>query len=150
MSSLKKRQNNWQYLVFALWAVSGLLRAQEGSQPISPKRTYIIGGIEVTGLQSYNEQTVKTFAGFREGQFITLPSEEVSSSIKKLWNLELFSDVALYYTEVRNDSIFLELAINSFDLYTLALVFYQIANFLFNVDKYKNMTHVSRLITRTF
>ena len=111
MSSLKKRQNNWQYLVFALWAVSGLLRAQEGAQPISPKRTYIIGGIEVTGLQSYNEQTVKTFAGFREGQFITLPSEEVSSSIKKLWNLELFSDVALYYTEVRNDSIFLELAI---------------------------------------
>ena len=108
---MKKRQNNWQYLVFALWAVSGLLRAQEGAQPISPKRTYIIGGIEVTGLQSYNEQTVKTFAGFREGQFITLPSEEVSSSIKKLWNLELFSDVALYYTEVRNDSIFLELAI---------------------------------------
>lgn len=33
---------------------------------------------------------------------------------------------------------FLELAINSFDLYTLALVFYQIANFLINVDKYKN------------
>lgn len=33
---------------------------------------------------------------------------------------------------------FLELAVNSFDLYTLALVFYQIANFLINVDKYKN------------
>lgn len=32
---------------------------------------------------------------------------------------------------------FLELAINSFDLYTLALVFYQIANFLINVEKYK-------------
>ncbi|MEK9560575.1 MAG: outer membrane protein assembly factor BamA, partial [Flavobacteriaceae bacterium] len=73
--------------------------------------TYIIGKVEVTGLQSYNEQTVKTFAGFREGQFITLPSEEVSASIKKLWNLELFSDVALYYTDVRNDSIFLELSI---------------------------------------
>lgn len=33
---------------------------------------------------------------------------------------------------------FLELAINSFDLYTLALVFYQIGNFLIKVDKYKN------------
>ncbi len=32
---------------------------------------------------------------------------------------------------------FLELAIDSFDLYTLALVFYQIGSFLFNVDKYK-------------
>ena len=35
---------------------------------------------------------------------------------------------------------FLELAVNSFDLYTLALVFYQIANFLINVDKYKNFS----------
>ena len=32
---------------------------------------------------------------------------------------------------------FLELAIDSFDLYTLALVFYQIGSFLFNIDKYK-------------
>ena len=32
---------------------------------------------------------------------------------------------------------FLELAIDSFDLYTLALVFYQIGSFLINIDKYK-------------
>ncbi len=90
--------------------MGGWVRAQEAVSTPS-KKTYIIGKVEVTGLQSYNEQTVKTFAGFREGQFITLPSEEVSASIKKLWNLELFSDVALYYTDLRNDSIFLELNI---------------------------------------
>lgn len=37
-----------------------------------------------------------------------------------------------------NYNDFLELAINSFDLYTLALVFYQIANYLMNFDNYKN------------
>ena len=34
--------------------------------------------------------------------------------------------------------LFLKLALDSFDLYTLALVFYQIANYLMNFDNYKN------------
>ncbi len=72
-------------------------------------RRYILGGLEVTGLQSYNEQTVKTYTGLREGQPITVPGDEISQVINKLWSLELFTDVEFYYTGVRNDSIFLEL-----------------------------------------
>ena len=37
--------------------------------------TYILGGLTVTGLQSYNEQTVKTYTGLVEGQPITIPGE---------------------------------------------------------------------------
>ena len=74
-------------------------------------RKYILGGLEVTGLQSYNEQTVKTYTGLREGQPITVPGDEISKVINKLWSLELFTDVEFYYTGVRNDSIFLELHI---------------------------------------
>jgi Outer membrane protein/protective antigen OMA87 len=92
------------------WSVAGL-HAQDSADMAQRPPTYIIGEVRVTGLESYNEQTVKSFAGFKEGQFMTVPSEEVSASIKKLWNLELFSDVALYYTDIRNDSIFLELSV---------------------------------------
>jgi outer membrane protein insertion porin family len=74
-------------------------------------KTYILGGLEVTGLQSYNEQTVKTYTGLREGQPITVPGDKISQVINKLWSLELFTDVEFYYTGVRNDSIFLELHI---------------------------------------
>ena len=74
-------------------------------------KKYILGGLEVTGLQSYNEQTVKTYTGLRVGQPITIPGEEISAVIKKLWSLELFSDVAMYQTKVEGDKIFLELNI---------------------------------------
>ncbi|GMN05923.1 outer membrane protein assembly factor BamA [Croceitalea sp. MTPC5] len=72
---------------------------------------YILGGLEVTGLQSYNEQTVKTYTGLRIGQPITVPGEEISAVIKKLWSLELFTDVAMYQTKIEGDKIFLELNI---------------------------------------
>ena len=47
-------------------------------------KTYILGGLRVTGLQSYNEQTVKTYTGLREGQPITVPGDQISEIIKKL------------------------------------------------------------------
>lgn len=74
-------------------------------------KTYILGGLSVTGIQSYNEQTVKTYTGLRIGQRITVPGDEISAVIKKLWSLELFSDVSMYYTKIEDGKIFLELNI---------------------------------------
>ncbi|MEA1784704.1 POTRA domain-containing protein [Arenibacter sp. GZD96] len=72
---------------------------------------YILGGLTVTGLKSYNEQTVKTYTGLREGQPITLPGEEISAIINKLWGLELFSDISFYITNIEGENVFLELNI---------------------------------------
>ncbi len=74
-------------------------------------RSYILGGLEVTGLQSYNEQTVKTYTGLRVGQPITLPGEEISAVINKLWGLELFSSIDFYITNIEENTVFLELNI---------------------------------------
>jgi outer membrane protein insertion porin family len=62
-------------------------------------------------LQSYNEQTVKTYTGLREGQPITIPGDEISQIINKLWSLELFTDVEFYITRIDGDNIYLELHI---------------------------------------
>ncbi|KPM32459.1 Outer membrane protein assembly complex, YaeT protein [Croceitalea dokdonensis DOKDO 023] len=90
---------------FMLWSASAQQTALEDG------KKYILGGIEVTGLQSYNEQTVKTYTGLRIGQPITVPGEEISSVIKKLWGLELFTNVEMYQTRIEGDKIFLELNI---------------------------------------
>ncbi|BDW92962.1 outer membrane protein assembly factor [Flagellimonas marinaquae] len=74
-------------------------------------KQYILGGLSVTGLQSYNEQTVKSYTGLRVGQPIKVPGDEISAVIKKLWNLDLFSNVEMFYTKVEDDKIFLELNI---------------------------------------
>jgi outer membrane protein insertion porin family len=79
--------------------------------PFEDGKQYILGGLTVTGLQSYNEQTVKTYTGLRVGQPITVPGDEISAVIKKLWGLELFSNVEMYYTKIEDDKIFLELNI---------------------------------------
>ncbi|WP_229734060.1 outer membrane protein assembly factor BamA [Flavobacterium orientale] len=73
---------------------------------------YILGDIEVTGNLSFNKQTIITFAGLEKGQRIVVPGEELSNAIKKLGKLGLFGDIDLYMTEVRGDTIFMELEIN--------------------------------------
>ncbi|MDC6387262.1 POTRA domain-containing protein [Maribacter sp. PR1] len=74
-------------------------------------KSYILGGLEVTGLESYNEQTVKTYTGLRVGQPITIPGEEISEVINKLWGLELFSSIDFYIANIEGNTIFLELNI---------------------------------------
>jgi outer membrane protein insertion porin family len=80
--------------------------------PFDQGKKYIIADILVTGKVSYNQQTIITFAGLEKGQEITVPGEEISSAIRKLGKLGLFSDIDFYTNKIEGDSIFLELNIN--------------------------------------
>ncbi len=90
--------------------LTSLSFAQETTSYEDGKK-YILGGLKVTGLQSYNEQTVKTYTGLREGQPITLPGEQISAIINKLWGLELFSEIDFYITNIKGEEVFLTLNI---------------------------------------
>ncbi len=83
----------------------------QGANSYEDGKKYILGGLEVSGLQSYNEQTVKTYTGLRVGQPITIPGDQVSAVLNKLWGLELFSNLEFYITNIEGEKIFLELAI---------------------------------------
>ena len=91
-------------LFFSYPALSQELTYDQGKE-------YILGGLTVTGLESYNEQTVKTYTGLREGTPVTVPGDQISAVIKKLWSLELFSDIEFYITNIEGDKIYLELFI---------------------------------------
>ncbi len=97
------------YITFLLLFITTFTLAQD--IPYEDGKKYILGGLEVTGLQSYNEQTVKTYTGLRVGQPITLPGEQISAIINKLWGLELFTDIDFYITNIEGDNVFLELNI---------------------------------------
>ena len=92
-----------------LLLITLIVSAQETSYEDGER--YILGGLEVTGLESYNEQTVKTYTGLRVGQPITIPGEQISEVIKKLWGLELFSSIDFYITNIDGNTVFLELNI---------------------------------------
>ena len=74
-------------------------------------KTYELDSLSVSGIKTFNEQTVISYSGLRKGQKIKVPGEEVSSVIKKLWGLELFSDINVFVTNVENNKISLDIEI---------------------------------------
>ncbi len=74
-------------------------------------KEYIIGDIKVSGTTSYNENTVITFTGLRKGERILLPGNRISEVIKKLWDLELFSDINFYISNIEGEVADLEINI---------------------------------------
>lgn len=102
------------FALFIAGLISTGMQAQEGvslSSYEEPK-TYVLGDINVTGKFNYNPQTVVTFTGLHKGQKITVPGEELSDALKKLWKLGFFKDINIYETSVVNDTINIELALN--------------------------------------
>lgn len=83
----------------------------QGSIPISNGKEYTLGEIKVTGSVSYNENTIIAFTGLRSGERIFLPGDKISGIIKKLWDLELFSDINFYLTNVKGDVADIEINI---------------------------------------
>jgi len=74
-------------------------------------KAYILGGISVTGLQKFSEETVRVFTGLRYGQTIKLPGDKLTSAIKKLYESKQFSDVDVYLDRVDGETVYLRLEV---------------------------------------
>ena len=86
-------------------------KAVSQTLPLQKRQKYLIDSIEVTGLKSFNPQTVISYSGLRKGQTIQFPGDQVSSVINKLWNLDLFSDINFYAKNITEKSITLQIEI---------------------------------------
>jgi len=71
-------------------------------------KEYILGGITVTGLKKYSEETVKIFTGLRNGQTIKLPGDKLTSAIKKLYESKQFSNVDVYLAKLDGNTAYLQ------------------------------------------
>ncbi|PKO95620.1 MAG: outer membrane protein assembly factor BamA [Bacteroidetes bacterium HGW-Bacteroidetes-7] len=72
-------------------------------------QNYIVGGIKVSGIKYATENQVIGQTGLSVGDTIQIPSDEISSIIKRLYAQRLFSDVAMYIDSVSRDTVFLNL-----------------------------------------
>lgn len=71
-------------------------------------KEYILGGISVTGLKKFSEETVKVFTGLRNGQVIKLPGDKLTSAIKKLYESKQFSNVDVYLAKLDGNTVYLQ------------------------------------------
>jgi len=75
-------------------------------------KTYVIGGVSVSGNTSFNEQTVIAYSGLRKDNEIKIPGEDIANAIKKLWGSKLFSDIEIYLKNVEGNKAFLEIQLS--------------------------------------
>ncbi|PJB13707.1 MAG: outer membrane protein assembly factor BamA [Flavobacteriales bacterium CG_4_9_14_3_um_filter_40_17] len=102
------------YLSLLILATLSLLSANTFAQDgltFGNGKTYLLEELKVTGVVTYNEQTIITYTGLIPGQPITIPGVKLSDITKRLWGLGLFSNVNFYLTKVEGDKAWLELEI---------------------------------------
>ena len=113
---MEKQQNNYKNRIlkkFALILLSFLsinLSAQTTEKiDYSNPKSYEIGGIMVKGADNLNNSTLITISGLTVGENITIPSDNISQAILKLWKEGLFSDVDITIEKIVENTVFLNI-----------------------------------------
>lgn len=70
---------------------------------------YELGGVNITGAENLDRQVILLISGLKIGDKIALPGEETTQAIKNLWRQRLFDDIGIYVTEVRGETVYLEI-----------------------------------------
>jgi outer membrane protein insertion porin family len=112
LNKLFNTVNNIKLVLLFLFLGSAFTINAQERVTLEQTKNYFIKKVEVTGKITYSPETVVTFTGLSKGQSVSVPGEEISNAIKKLWKLGLFNDVDFYVNQIEGDSITLLLNIN--------------------------------------
>ena len=74
-------------------------------------RKYEIGGVVVEGAKYVDGAMLSMIAGLKVGEIISIPGDEISNGIKKIWDQGLFEDVSVNATDFVGDKVFLQIVI---------------------------------------
>jgi outer membrane protein insertion porin family len=76
----------------------------------NPPHEYIIGGIKISGTKYLDESLLVSISGLTVGDKVTIPGgDNFSKAILNLWKQHLFADVAIYYTKLVGNSVYIEI-----------------------------------------
>lgn len=74
----------------------------------SPKH-YILADITVSGIRYLDTEVLKNLSGLNIGEEIVVPSDQITSALKKYWRQALFSDVRISASKIVGDKIWLDI-----------------------------------------
>lgn len=77
-----------------MWGDSAMAQNNVVVDYNAPKQ-YIVAGVDVEGLTAFNKDQIIQLTGLREGMKITVPGEDVSNIVRRLWMQRYFEDVSL-------------------------------------------------------
>ena len=98
-------------------ALSGSVWAQQSGSDVTvdynnPKK-YIVGGVRLEGNEHFSPEQVLQLTGLQEGMEVTVPSEEMTNIVKRLWGQRFFDDVSIVIDSLAptRDTAFFKIAI---------------------------------------
>ena len=82
-----------------LLALSAPIWAQQSGADVSvdynnPKK-YIVGGVRLEGNEHFSPEQVLQLSSLQEGMEVTVPSEEMTNIVRRLWAQRFFDDVSI-------------------------------------------------------
>ena len=105
--------------IFALSALlfSAIMSfAQEGGVEVDYNRPvkYKVGGVSVDGNNYFSESQIISLTGLQKGMEVTVPSEELSGIVRRLWLQGYFEDVSMEidHLSADRDSAFLKIVVS--------------------------------------
>ncbi len=99
-------------LVLACTAV----RAQDGDGIVvdyNNPRKYVVAGVDVEGCMYFKPSQIVSLSGLYEGVEVTVPGEEITACVNRLWLQRFFDDVAIKVDSITptRDSAFFKIVI---------------------------------------
>lgn len=106
-------------IVFLIWFIaiisgvntSSFAQVNLGQETVemdySRPQKYEIGGIKVEGIEYLDEKALIMISGLTVGNTISVPGDDVSQSLKKLWKQGLFENIAITVEKIESNRIFL-------------------------------------------
>ena len=70
---------------------------------------YTIGGITVSGVEYIDKNVIIMLSDLEVGDKIRIPGDKIAHAIRKLWDQGLFEDIKIYATDIKENTIFLEI-----------------------------------------
>jgi outer membrane protein insertion porin family len=70
---------------------------------------YIIGGVEVTGVEFLDKNVIIMLSEIEIGKRVKIPGDEITSAIRKLWDQGLFDNISITATSIKGNNIFLSI-----------------------------------------
>ena len=106
------------FTIYALLAIATTSQAQE--KIVNPDisyagtpRTCTVAGINVSGVDGYEDYVLAGISGLTVGQQISVPGNEITDAVKRYWKHGLFSKVSIAADSLIGDKIYLHIYLAS-------------------------------------
>lgn len=72
-------------------------------------RTLTIGGINVSGVEGYEDYVLTGISGLSVGEQVEVPGDDITNAVKRYWKHGLFSKVAVAADSIVGDKLYLHI-----------------------------------------